>query len=65
MRINMQSYVQAMLFNAPADMDCEAVTPTAGHLFHMNKENPVPLGTEKKETFMHLLMQTLYLRQWD
>ena len=40
-------------------MDEKAATPAAAHLFKVNMENPKLLGKDKKELFVHLVMQGL------
>ena len=59
--IKMSNYVKTMLNDAPVSMDGKAATPTAAHLFKVNTENPKLLNKEKKELFVHLVMQGLYL----
>ena len=44
-------------------MDGHATTPAASHLFKVNTDNPKLLCKEKKELFVHLVMQGLYLSQ--
>ena len=44
-------------------MDGNAATPTVTHLFKINTDNPKLLCKEKKELFVHLVMQGLYLSQ--
>ena len=61
--IKMSNYVKTMLNNAPALMDGKAATPTAAHLFRVNTDDPKLLNKEKKEMFVHLVMQGLYLSQ--
>ena len=61
--VKMSNYVKNMLNDAPASMDGKAATPTAAHLFKVNTENPKLLGKDKKELFVHLVMQGLYLSQ--
>ena len=41
----------------------EVATPAAAHLFKVNMEDPKLLSKEKKELFVHLVMQGLYLCQ--
>ena len=62
--VKMSNYIKNMLKDAPASMDGHAATPTAAHLFKINTENPKLLCKEKKELFVHLVMQGLYLSQW-
>ena len=56
-------YVKTMLNDAPSSMDGKAATPAAAHLFKINTENPKPLDKERKDLFVHLVMQGLYLSQ--
>ena len=52
-----------MLNDTPPSMDGKAATPAAGHLFKVNEENLKMLDKERKELFIHLVMQGLYLSQ--
>ena len=61
--IKMSDYVKSMLNDAPASMDGKATTPAAAHLFKVNTEDPKLLNKEKKELFIHLVIQGLYLSQ--
>ena len=61
--VKMHDYVKNMLNDAPASMDGKAATPAAAHLFKVNMENPKLLGKDKKDLFVHLVMQGLYLSQ--
>ena len=61
--VKMSNYVKNMLNDAPASMDGKAVTPAAAHLFKVDTEDPKLLSKEKKELFVHLVMQGLYLSQ--
>ena len=61
--IKMSDYVKTMLNDAPALTDGKAVTPAAAHLFKVNTEDPKLLNKDKKELFVHLVMQGLYLSQ--
>ena len=62
-RINMEHYIDMMLRDAPQEMDGTSNTPAAAHLFKTNPEDPKLLGEEKKQIFVHLVMQGLYLSQ--
>ena len=53
----MHDYVKTMLNDAPSSMDGTAATPAAVHLFKVNMANPKLLGKEKKDLFVHLVMQ--------
>ena len=61
--VKMSNYVKNMLNDAPASMDGKAATPAAAHLFKVNTETPKLFGKDKKELFVHLVMQGLYLSQ--
>ena len=61
--VKMSNYVKNILNDAPASMDGKAATRTAAYLFKVNTENPKLLGKDKKEVFVHLVMQGLYLSQ--
>ena len=45
-------------------MDGHAATPAVTQLLKINTDNPKLLCKEKKELFVHLVMQGLYLSQW-
>ena len=62
--VKMSNYIKNMLKDAPASMDGHATTPAVTHLFKINMDNPKLLCKEKKELFIHLVMQGLYLSQW-
>ena len=47
----------------PDNTKGKAATPAANHLFVINDKNPVLLDKEKKDIFVHLVMQALYLSQ--
>ena len=40
-----------------------ASSPAANHLFNINEDNPTYLDDEKKDVFVHIVMQLLYLSQ--
>ena len=61
--VKMDNYVKTMLNDAPSSMDGKAATPAAAHLFKINTENPKPLDKERKDLFVHLVMQGPYLSQ--
>ena len=61
--VRMLNYIKNMLKDAPASMDGHAATPAVAHLFKINTDNPKLLDKEKKELFVHLVMQGLYLSQ--
>ena len=61
--VNMQSYMETMLFDAPEDMKGEAATPAANHLFNAGDEDTLQLEGEQNDIFVHFVMQALYLSQ--
>ena len=61
--VKMSNYVKNMLNDAPPSMDGKVATPAAGHRFKVNEENPKILDKERKELFVHLVIQGLYLSQ--
>ena len=61
--IKMSDYVKTMLNDAPSSMDGTAATPAAPHLFKVNTKDPKALDKERKDMFVHLVMQGLYLSQ--
>ena len=61
--VKMDDYVKMMLNDAPSSMDGKAATPAAAHLFKVNTVNPKLLDQERKDLFVHLVMQGLYLSQ--
>jgi hypothetical protein len=58
--ILMIDYIQAMLDELPTDMDGEAATPAASHLFEVN-DKAIPLDKETAELFHHLTAKLLFL----
>ena len=61
--VKMDDYVKTMLNDAPSSMDGKAATPAAAHLFKVNTVDPKPLDQARKDLFVHLVMQGLYLSQ--
>ena len=61
--VKMDDNVKTMLNDAPSSMDGKAATPAAAHLFKINTVNPKSLDQERKDLFVHLVMQGLYLTQ--
>ena len=61
--VKMHDYVKTMLNDAPSSMDGKATTPAAAHLFKVSMANPKLLVKEKKDLFVHLVMQGLCLSQ--
>jgi hypothetical protein len=60
-RILMIDYVQDMLDKLPADMDGQAATPAANHLFKVNKMDPVMLDEPTLILFHHNVVKLLLL----
>ena len=61
--VKMDDYVKTMLNDAPSSMDGKAATPATAHLFKVNTVDPKPLDQARKDLFVHLVMQGLYLSQ--
>jgi len=59
-KIVMKDYIEEMLEDLPSDMDGEAVTPAANHLFEVN-DNPEKLDESTSQTFHHLTAKLLFL----
>jgi hypothetical protein len=59
--ILMIDYIQAMLDELPADMDGEAATPAANHLFEVNEKDPVMLDESTSILFHHNVAKLLFL----
>jgi hypothetical protein len=60
--IDMGDYVRMVLHEIPPDMEGKAVTPACSYLFNVNDQSD-KLNDEKKDTFVHYVMQLLYLSQ--
>jgi hypothetical protein len=61
--ITMVDYIKTILHDAPHNMQGRAATPAADHLFRVNNTNPRKLNNKKKDNFVHITMQLLYLSQ--
>jgi Reverse transcriptase (RNA-dependent DNA polymerase) len=61
--VTMIDYIKGILHDALKEMHGKAATPAANHLFRINLVDPVWLGKEKAEIYMHIVMQLLYLSQ--
>jgi hypothetical protein len=59
--ISMIDYIIDMFLDLPADMDGEAATPAANHLFEVNEINPVMLDEEMAQLFHHIVAKMLFL----
>jgi hypothetical protein len=60
--ISMIDYLKMVLSDIPTSMVGEAATPAANHLFATN-DNPVMIDAERKESYVHIVMQLLYVSQ--
>jgi hypothetical protein len=60
--VDMVDYLKMVLSDLPANMVGRAATPAANHLFHVN-DNPVLVDPKRKDTYVHMVMQLLYLSQ--
>jgi hypothetical protein len=60
-KILMIDYIKNMLNKLPADMDGEAATPAANHLFEVNKMNPTMLDEPMLILFHHNVAKLLFL----
>ena len=61
--ISMEDYIKLILQDVPSNMSGVAATPAGNCLFRVNTTNPTLLTGEKKEIFVHVVMQLLYLSQ--
>ena len=61
--IRMESYINNMINDMPEDMIGVASTPASSSLFKVNTNGTPTLNPKKKEIFVHLVMQALYLSQ--
>jgi hypothetical protein len=59
-KINMDDYIEEMLEELSSDMDGEAVTPAASHLFDV-KEDGIELSKEQAQMFHHNTAKLLFL----
>jgi hypothetical protein len=62
-QVKMLDYVDMVLSDLPKEMTGRAATPAANHLFKVNEKTPVFLDDTKRELFVKLVMQLLYLSQ--
>lgn len=61
--ISMEDYIRLILREVPDDMGGTAAMPAGACLFRVNQSNPNRLTGEKKDVFVHMVMQLLYLSQ--
>jgi hypothetical protein len=59
----MEPYIRSMLDEMPDHMIGVAANPAAPHLFVVNTKDPQRLNDSVAETFVHMVMQLLYLSQ--
>ena len=57
----MIDYVKSTLKEAQDDMDGEAMTPAANHLFTINTDTPIKLDKEKADLFHHFVAKLFFL----
>jgi hypothetical protein len=60
-KFTMFDYIKNMLDDLPADMDGEAATPAAPHLFQVNEENPEKLSEDRAQLYHHNVVKLLFL----
>jgi hypothetical protein len=60
--IQMEDYIRNILHHAPTDMNGNALTPAANHLFQIDPDAE-PVSQDEQEIFVHMVMQLLYLSQ--
>ena len=62
--ISMMNYLKLVLQDVPEDMQGGVVaTPAGNHLFLINDKYPVLLDGKRQDSFVHIVMQLLYLSQ--
>jgi len=64
-KITMTDYIKLILHEVPEDMAGTEVTPAGNHLFKVNEKEPDVLEGERKDVFVHIVMQLLYLSQHE
>lgn len=63
MEVSMTDYIKLIMQDAPEDMAGIVATPTGNRLFKVSKTSPsVPAG-DKKDNFVLIVIQLLYLSQ--
>jgi hypothetical protein len=60
-KFTMFDYLQNMFDELPADMDGEAATPAAAHLFQVNEIDPEKLSEDRAQLFHHNVAKLLFL----
>jgi hypothetical protein len=61
-RINMTEYIKMLLYDMPNEMIGTAATPASSHLFVVNEDSE-KMDKIGQETYVHYVMQLLYLSQ--
>ena len=59
--ISMHEYVSEIIDGAPHDMEGNAPSPAANHLFTVNTNDQVPLDEPKAQLFHHIVAKLLFL----
>ena len=59
-KIKMLDYVEKMLADLPKEMDGEAITPAANHLFDVDEDSP-KMGEEQAQFYHTYVAKTLFL----
>jgi hypothetical protein len=59
----MQDYIQMIINECPDDMISKNVTSAPTYLFKVNQDNPKLLSQNDRDTYIHMVMQLLYLSQ--
>ena len=62
-QVKMLDYVDMVLSDLPKEMTGRAATPAANHLLKVNEKTSVFLDNTKRELFVNLVVQLLYLSQ--
>ena len=62
-QFSMTDYIKFILQDVPDDMARTAATPVGNYLFRVNKTSLTMLVKDKKDIFVHISMQMLYLSQ--
>jgi hypothetical protein len=60
-KVLMVDYIENMLKDLPADMDGEAATAAANHLFEVNTKDPTMLDEDRAVLFHHNVAKLLFL----
>ena len=63
--ISMHEYASEIIDGAPYDMEGNAPSPAANHLFTVNTKDPVPLDEPKAQLFHQIVAKLLFLCKKD